>query len=64
MISVGNRTHIFNWDTWNTLWMADIFGGSFNLYATGPHVHTRFWKVNRMRTMYMPGSELTYSAIT
>jgi hypothetical protein len=26
--------------------------------------HTRFWKVNRMRTMYVPGSELTYIAIT
>jgi hypothetical protein len=26
--------------------------------------HTRFWKVNRMRTMYVPGSELTYTAIT
>jgi hypothetical protein len=22
--------------------------------------HTRFWKANQMRTMYMPGSELTY----
>jgi hypothetical protein len=26
--------------------------------------HTRFWKVNRMRTMYVPGSELTYTAVT
>jgi hypothetical protein len=26
--------------------------------------HTRFWKVNRMRIMYVPGSELTYAAIT
>jgi hypothetical protein len=26
--------------------------------------HTRFWKANRMRTMYAPGSELTYTAIT
>jgi hypothetical protein len=26
--------------------------------------HTRFWKVNRMRTMYVPGSELTYTTIT
>jgi hypothetical protein len=26
--------------------------------------HTRFWKANRMRTMYVPGSELTYTAIT
>jgi hypothetical protein len=26
--------------------------------------HTRFWKVNQMRTMYVPGSELTYIAIT
>jgi hypothetical protein len=26
--------------------------------------HTRFWKVNRMRTMYVSGSELTYTAIT
>jgi hypothetical protein len=26
--------------------------------------HTQFWKVNRMRTMYVPGSELTYTAIT
>jgi hypothetical protein len=26
--------------------------------------HTQFWKVNRMRTMYVPGSELTYKAIT
>jgi hypothetical protein len=26
--------------------------------------HTRFQKVNRMRTMYVPGSELTYTAIT
>jgi hypothetical protein len=25
---------------------------------------TRFWKANRMRTMYVPGSELTYTAIT
>jgi hypothetical protein len=30
MISIGNRTHFFSWDTWNTLWMADIFGGNFN----------------------------------
>jgi hypothetical protein len=29
-----------------------------------PKCHTRFWKVNRMRTMYVPGSELTYTAIT
>jgi hypothetical protein len=26
--------------------------------------HTQFWKVNQMRTMYVPGSELTYTAIT
>jgi hypothetical protein len=26
--------------------------------------HPRFWKANRMRTMYVPGSELTYTAIT
>jgi hypothetical protein len=26
--------------------------------------HTQFWKVNRMRTMYVPGSELTYTALT
>jgi hypothetical protein len=26
--------------------------------------HTRFWKVNRMRTMYVLGSELTYTTIT
>jgi hypothetical protein len=26
--------------------------------------HTQFWKVNRMRTMYVPGSELTYTTIT
>jgi hypothetical protein len=35
--------------------------------ATTPGVgdcHTRFWKANRMRTMYVPGSELTYTAIT
>jgi hypothetical protein len=32
-----NRTHFFSWDTWNTLWIADIFGGNFNLYAMGPH---------------------------
>jgi hypothetical protein len=25
MISIGNRTHFFSWDTWNTLWMEDIF---------------------------------------
>jgi hypothetical protein len=37
MISVGNRTHFFSWDTWNTLWIADIFGGNLNLYVTGPH---------------------------
>jgi hypothetical protein len=37
MISVDNQKHFFSWDTWNTLWMADIFGGNFNLYATGPH---------------------------
>ena len=28
------------------------------------YCHTRFWKTNRMRTMYVPGSELTYTAIT
>jgi hypothetical protein len=28
------------------------------------YCHTRFWKANRMRTMYVPGSELTYTAIT
>jgi hypothetical protein len=27
------------------------------------YCHTRFWKVNRMRTMYVPGSELTYIAL-
>jgi hypothetical protein len=26
--------------------------------------HTQFWKANRMRTIYVPGSELTYTAIT
>jgi hypothetical protein len=26
--------------------------------------HTRFWKENRMRTMYVLGSELTYTTIT
>jgi hypothetical protein len=26
--------------------------------------HTRFWKVNRMQTMYVPGLELTYTTIT
>jgi hypothetical protein len=26
--------------------------------------HTRFQKANRMRTMYVPGSEFTYTAIT
>jgi hypothetical protein len=25
--------------------------------------HTQFWKANRMRTMYVPGSELTYTAV-
>jgi hypothetical protein len=25
--------------------------------------HTWYWKVNRMRTMYVPGSELTYTAV-
>jgi hypothetical protein len=36
------------------------------LYTTTPPgcCHTRFWKANRMRTMYAPGSELTYTAIT
>jgi hypothetical protein len=35
------------------------------LARRNPHLcHTRFWKVNRMRTMYVPGSELTYIAIT
>jgi chromosome segregation ATPase len=29
-----------------------------------PKCHTQFWKVNRMRTMYVPGSELTYTTIT
>jgi hypothetical protein len=28
------------------------------------HYHTRFQKANRMQTMYVPGSELTYIAIT
>jgi hypothetical protein len=26
--------------------------------------HTQFQKANRMRTMYVPGSEFTYTAIT
>jgi hypothetical protein len=39
-------------------WMAPPSGA-----APSP-CHTRFWKVNRMRTMYVPGSELTYIAIT
>jgi hypothetical protein len=26
--------------------------------------HTRFQKANQMRTMYVPGSELMYTAIT
>jgi hypothetical protein len=30
----------------------------------GTWCHTQFWKVNRMRTMYVPGSELTYTMIT
>jgi hypothetical protein len=30
----------------------------------GDICHTRFWKVNQMRTMYVPGSELTYATIT
>jgi hypothetical protein len=29
-----------------------------------PNCHTQFWKANQMRTMYVPGSELTYTAIT
>ena len=32
--------------------------------AGGGECHTRFWKANRMRTMYVLGSELTYTAIT
>jgi hypothetical protein len=30
----------------------------------GSECHTRFCKVNRMQTMYVSGSELTYTAIT
>jgi hypothetical protein len=30
----------------------------------GVECQTRFWKANRMRTMYMPGSELTYTTTT
>jgi hypothetical protein len=33
-----------------------------NIFCHG--CHTRFWKVNRMRTIYVPGSELTYTTIT
>jgi hypothetical protein len=32
--------------------------------TNGPLCHTRFQKANRMRTMYVPGSEFTYTAIT
>jgi hypothetical protein len=28
------------------------------LYVLQQQCHTRFWKVNRMRTMYVPGSEI------
>jgi hypothetical protein len=28
------------------------------------YCHTRFWKINRMRTMYVSGLELTYTATT
>jgi hypothetical protein len=29
---------------------------------TVPDCHTQFWKVNRMRTMYVLGSKLTYDS--
>jgi hypothetical protein len=35
----------------------------FNYREMGIY-HTWFQKANRMRTMYVPGSELTYTAIT
>jgi prepilin-type processing-associated H-X9-DG protein len=44
---------------------ADKFLG-FIIHEHGIEIdyHTRFWKVNQMRTMYVPGSELTYTTIT
>jgi hypothetical protein len=37
---------------------------SYELLTDNKPVTPGFWKANRMRTMYVPGSELTYTAIT
>jgi hypothetical protein len=44
---------------WPALLHPRLHGGEADVVC-----HTRFWKVNRMRTIYVPGSELTYTAIT
>jgi hypothetical protein len=44
--------------------LLDCFSGYHQIYMKEEDCHTRFWKANRMRTMYVPGSELTYTAIT
>jgi hypothetical protein len=33
-------------------------GSATDIIFAKAFYHTRFWKVNRMRTMYVPGSEI------
>jgi hypothetical protein len=42
----------------------ELDGKLFVNTQQAPTCHTRFWKANRMRTMYVPGSELMYTSIT
>jgi hypothetical protein len=34
-----------------------VFNAHITLGSWSAHCHTQFWKANRMRTMYVPGSE-------
>jgi hypothetical protein len=37
-------------------WRGPVFGSNHG-WIRVPICHTRFWKANRMRTMFVPGSE-------
>jgi hypothetical protein len=46
------------------VWRCEPVSAGGSLRLDNERCHTRFWKANRMRTMYVPGSELTYTALT
>jgi hypothetical protein len=51
---------------WIAKWAAELSGNhiTFEPRTAIKSCHTRFQKANRMRTMYVPGSEFTYTTIT